>query len=83
MTLEDETPCPRLERVQHATGEEHRAITNPERMKYLAKEENDTQLWTCLVVKVTPDARTVLLRNLECRSMNPGKVLLLSSVDKN
>ena len=74
MTLEDETPCPRLEGVQHATGEEHRAITNPGRMKYLAKEENDTQLWTCLVVKVMPDVRTVLLRNLECRSMNQGKV---------
>ena len=39
MTLEDETPRPRLEGVQYATEEEQRAITDPERMKHLAQRE--------------------------------------------
>ena len=53
MILEDESP--RSEVIQYATGEEQRVITNssPERMKQLGQSRNDTQLWICLVVKVS------------------------------
>ena len=49
---------PRLEGVQYATGEEQMAITNSSRQNKVTglKWKSDTQLWTCLVVKVKSNA---------------------------
>ena len=48
MTLKDELP--RSLAVQYATREEQRKLA-PEGMKRLSQSGNNTQLWTCLVVK--------------------------------
>jgi len=50
---EDEVP--RLEGVQHATGEEWRAITNCSRKNEVAETKQKWHsLWMCLTVKVNP-----------------------------
>ena len=66
VTPKDETP--RAEVVQYAPGKSRgELLTAPERMKGLGQGGNDTQLWTCLVVKVKSDvAKNSLHRNLEC-----------------
>ena len=38
----------------------------PERMKSLSQSGNNTQLWSCPVVKVKPNAIKNNIRNLEC-----------------
>ena len=55
MTLEDEPS--RAEGIQHATGEEWRAITSSyRRMNQLGQVRNNSQLCLCLVVKGNIDA---------------------------
>ena len=52
MTLEDEPPGQQVyNRILGKRGE-----IAPKRMKRLDERGNDTQLWTCLVVKVKSDA---------------------------
>ena len=51
MMPEDEPP--RLEDVQHATGEDQRTITNSSRKnEVVGQSRNNAQLRMCLVVKV-------------------------------
>ena len=51
MMPEDEPP--RLEDVQHATGEDQRTITNSSRKnEVVGQSRNNAQLHMCLVVKV-------------------------------
>ena len=55
VTPEDEPPRP--EGVQHATGEEQRAITNSySENEALGQSRNDTGAWPYLVMKAKPDA---------------------------
>ena len=49
ISLQYETPHPRLEGVQHATGGQ--LLTAQVRMKWLGQSRNNTQLWMYLVVK--------------------------------
>ena len=50
-------------------------LVSPEVMKQLGQSGDDTQVWMCLALKVKSSAvRTVLHRNLQCCSLNQGKL---------